>query len=823
MTALASDLRYAVRVHFKNPRFSLVAIAALALGIGANAAIFSVVNGVLLQPLPYPDAGRLVRVCRDFKGNPQCASSIPKFMTWARARSLDAMAAYDFAGPGLNLSGGDRPEQVKGIHASEGYFKVFGATTSSGRTFTADEDRPGGPRVAVLSHQLWSTRFGKDPQIVGKPISLNGDVHTVVGVLTERFRSEPPADVYIPLQADPSSANQGHYLSVAGHLKPGTSIDAARAELKLLGDQFRRANPKWMSNDEQVGVHWMKDIAVRDVRPALLILLGAVGLVLLIACANVANLLLARAASRQREVAIRGALGAGRGQIVRQLLAESVLLAGLGGVLGVVGGIAGARALIALSPGDLPRADDLAHASLMSSVLDWRIVAFTLGVSLVTGLVFGLAPALHLSRTDLGATLKEAGGRGSTGRRAAWARGALVVIEMALALVLLVGATLLIRTFVGLHDVRPGFDPHNVLTMQTSLAGTKYATTRDVEQLSRMVAQRIDAIPGVVATAMTIALPTQGGVDLPFTIEGRPLKGNDQYHGDEQWRSISPEYFRALSIPIVRGRAFDDRDSNGSTPVVVINAAFAKKYWPGADAIGQQMTIGKGLGPEFEDPTRQVVGIVGDVRELGLDQDAPPVLYVPIAQVSDALTKLANSVIPASWIVKAARSTAGLVPLVQKEILAVDRQLPVAKTQSMEQVIENSIARQNFNMLLLTIFGAIALLLAAIGIYGLMSYSVEQATHDIGVRLALGAARRDILAWVVGRGMMLAGLGLVVGVAAAFATARLLSRMLFGVKSTDPGTYLAVAASLGLVALLACYVPARRATRVDPLIALRSE
>jgi predicted permease len=359
--------------------------------------------------------------------------------------------------------------------------------------------------------------------------------------------------------------------------------------------------------------------------------------------------------------------------------------------------------------------------------------------------------------------------------------------------------------------------------MQTSLAGSKYATTRDVEQLSRIVAQRIDAIPGVVATAMTIALPTQGGVDLPFTIEGRPLKGNDQYHGDEQWRSISPEYFRALSIPIVRGRAFDDRDSNGSTPVVVINAAFAKKYWPGADAIGQQMTIGKGLGPEFEDPTRQVVGIVADVRELGLDQDAPPVLYVPIAQVSDALTKLANSVIPASWIVKAARSTAGLVPLVQKEILAVDRQLPVAKIQSMEQVIENSIARQNFNMLLLTIFGAIALLLAAIGIYGLMSYSVEQATHDIGVRLALGAARRDILAWVVGRGMMLAGLGLVVGVAAAFATARLLSRMLFGVKSTDPGTYLAVAASLGLVALLACYVPARRATRVDPLIALRSE
>jgi predicted permease len=823
MTTLTSDLRYAVRVLFKNPRFSLVAIAALALGIGANAAIFSVVNGVLLQPLPYPDAGRLVRVCRDFKGDPQCASSIPKFMTWARAQSVDGITAYDFAGPGLNLSRGDRIEQIKGIHVSGGYFKVFGATTALGRTFTADEDRPGGARVAVLSHQLWSSHFGRDPQIIGKPISLNGDVYMVVGVLADRFRSEPPADVYIPLQADPNSANQGHYLSVAGHLRPGTSIEAARAEFKLLGDQFRRANPKWMGDDEQVGVFWMKDIAVRDVRPALLILLGAVGLVLLIACANVANLLLARAASRQREVAIRAAIGAGRAQIIRQLLIESVLLAAVGGVLGVLAGILGARALIGLSPGDLPRADDLAHASLISSVLDWRIVAFTVGVSLVTGLLFGVAPALHLSRTDLGATLKEAGGRGSTGRRAAWMRGALVVVEMALALVLLVGATLLIRTFIGLHDVRPGFDPHNVLTMQTSLAGTKYATTSDVTQLSRTVAQRIDAIPGVVATAMTITLPTQGGVDLPFRIEGRPLKGKDEFHGDEQWRSISPEYFRAFTIPVLRGRAFDDRDANGTTPVVVINAAFAKKYWPGADAIGQQMTIGKGLGPEFEDPTRQVVGIVGDVRELGLDQDAPPVLYVPLAQVSDALTKLANSVIPASWVVKAATSTTGLGPRVQKEILAVDAQLPVARVQSMEQVIENSIARQNFNMLLLTIFGAVALLLAAIGIYGLMSYSVEQATHDIGVRMALGAARRDILNLVVGRGMVLAGIGLVVGVAAAFATARLLSRMLFGIKSTDPVTYIAVALSLGLVALIACYVPARRAMRVDPLIALRSE
>jgi putative ABC transport system permease protein len=823
MSYLASDLRYAVRVVLKNPRFSLVAVAALTLGIGANAAIFSVVNAVLLQPLPYPDAARLVRVCRDFQGQPQCAASIPKFTTWSRAQSMDAMTAYDFAGPGLNLGGSDRPEQIKGIHVSSGYFKVFGAATVLGRTFTAEEDRPGGARAAVLSYHLWTTRFASDPQIAGRTISLNGDPYPVVGVLSQRFRSEPPADVYIPLQADPNSTNQGHFLSVAGHLKPGVSIEASRAEMKVLGDQFRRANPKWMSDNEQAGVFRMQDIAVRDVRPALFILLGAVGLVLLIACANVANLLLARAAGRQREVAIRAAIGAGRWQIVRQLLVESVLLASVGGFLGVAAGLWGARALVALSPGDLPRVEDLTSASFVTTVLDWRIIAFAVGVSLFTGLLFGLAPALHLSRTDLGITLKEAGGRTSSGRRAARTRSVLVVVEMVLALVLLVGATLLIRTFVGLHDVQPGFEAHNVITLQTSLAGTRYSTTRDVEMLSRTLAQRIDALPGVQATAMAITLPTQGGVDLPFRIEGRPLPGKDPYHGDEQWRSITPEYFRALSIPVTRGRVFDDRDTGGSTPVVVINGAFAKKYWPGADPIGQQITIGKGLGPEFEDPTRQVIGIVGDVREQGLNQDVPPVVYVPVAQVSDALTKLANSVIPMSWVVKASNTTTGLVPLVQKEFLSAGAELPVSKVQSMEQVIQTSIARQSFNMLLLSIFGAIALLLAAIGIYGLISYSVEQSAHDIGVRLALGAGQRDILAMVVSSGMKLTAVGLAIGVLAAFGAARLLSRLLFGVRPTDPTTYVAVVVTLGLVAFIACYLPARRAMRVDPIVALRQE
>ena len=823
MTGLFSDIRYAFRAVFKNPRFSLVAVAALALGIGANAAIFSVVNAVLLQPLPYPDPGRLVRLCRQFQEQPQCAQSIPKYLAWARAQAFDAIAAYDFAGPGLNLSGGDRPEQIKGIHVSQGYFRVFGATPEIGRTFSPQEDAPGGPRVAVMTHKLWASRFASDPQMVGRAIALNGDAYTVIGILPPRFRSEPPADVFIPLQADPNSTNQGHYLSVAAHLKPGATIESARAELRVLGAAFRRANPKWMSDDEQAGVYSMLDIAVGDVRPALLILLGAVALVLLIACANVANLLLARAAGRQREVAIRAAIGASRAQIARQLLIESLLLAVAGAVTGVIAGVWGARGLLALSPGDLPRAEDLAQASFWTTLLDWRILAFTLGASLVTAVLFGLAPALQLARADLGQTLKEAGGRGATNRRAARTRSALVIVETALALMLLVGAALLIRTFVALREVTPGFDVKGVLTLQTSLAGTKYSTARSVDTLTRTVTGRLFALPGVEGSAMALTLPTEGGVDLPFSIEGRALPGTDLYHGDENWRSITPGYFRVLGIPVLRGRAFDVRDTTGAAPVVVVNSRFAKKYFPAAEAVGQRVVFGKGLGPEFEDPPREIVGVVGDTKDNGLDADAPAMVFVPVAQVSDGLTRLGNSLIPPRWIVRTSAPLASLTAVVQQEFLAVDGQLPVARVRSMEDLIAQSIARQNFNMLLLTIFGAIALLLAAVGVYGIMSYSVEQATHDISVRLALGADRRDILALVVGRGMKLTGAGLAIGAAAAFGASRLLAKMLYGVKATDPATYGIAITALGAIALMACYLPARRAMCVDPVNALKQD
>jgi putative ABC transport system permease protein len=823
MRNLGSDVRHAIRLLLKNPRFSLIAIAALALGIGANAAIFSVVNAVLLRPLPYPDPDRLVQACRQYPRGRGCSMSIPKYVAWRSADAFRAVAAYDFAGPGMNIGGGDRPEQVRGIHVSAGYFNVFGAPLALGRTFNDEEDRPGGPNLVLLSHRIWTSHFGGDPQMVGRSVSINGDPHTVVGVVARGFRPSPEADLFLPMKADPVSTNQGHFLIVAARLKPGVSVETARAQIKVLGDRFRKDNPRWMGSDESATVVPMRDLVVEDIRTALLILLGAVGLVLLIACANVASLLLARAAGRQREIAIRAAIGAGRGTIIRQLLVESFLLAAVGAFVGLIAGVAGARALIALSPANLPRAAELAQTSLAGVILDWRLLSFTLVLSIATGVLFGLAPALHLARTDLGATLKEGGGRGTTGARAARTRGALVVAEISLALVLLVGATLLIRTFNGLRQVQPGFNPEHVLTLQTSLAGSKYVSTQAVERLTREVTQRIDALPGVVASASVISLPTEEGPDLPFVIEGRALKADAIFHGDELYRDVSAGYFKTLSIPLVRGRLFDLRDTNGSSPVVIVNAEMAKKHWPDEEAIGQRINIGRGLGPEFEDSTREIVGIVGDVRELGLDRAAPGVMYVPSSQVPDGLMRLGNSILPANWLVRTTSTPSSLAAQIQKEFLTIDPLLAVANVRLMEQVLGDSIARQNFNMVLLTIFGLTALALAAIGIYGLMSYSVEQSTHDIGVRLALGADRRDILSLVVLRGMRLAAIGLVVGVAAAAGAARVLSGMLFGVRPLDPTTFVAVVTTLAVTAVLACYLPARRAMRVDPIVALRNE
>jgi putative ABC transport system permease protein len=824
MGSMTSDLNHSIRILAKNPGFTAVAIAALALGIGANTAIFSVVNKVLLEPLPYPESNRIMRVARSYPQGRGNSISIPKFMLWKNSnRTFQAFTMYDFSGPGLSLGAGDHPEQVKAIHVTADYFNVFGVSPLLGRTFLENEDFPGGPKAALITGNLWKTHFGSDPALVGRQLLLGGTPYTIVGILPPSFRSDPPAEVFLPFQADPNSTNQGHIYLVAGRLKPGVSIRAAQENMKMAGEEFRRKNPTWMDKDESVAVLPLQEDVAGEARLPLLILSGAVAFVLLIACANVANLLLARAAGRQKEIAIRTALGAGRGRIFRQLLSESLLLAVASGILGFLIGSAGLRLLLTLSPGNLPRINDQEHVTSTLAILDERVLAFTLGVSILTGFLFGVLPALRVARLDVNAVLKEGGGRSGSGLRHNRIRSILVVAEMTLAVILLVGAALMIRTFAGLKSVQAGFDPHNVITLQTSLVNSRYDTTAKAALMIRQTTDRLGALPGVEAAAASVMLPLEGGIDMPFTIENHPPSGGNKYNGDEQWRFVSPRYFTAFRIKLLRGRLFDERDNGNAERVVLINQSMAKKYWPNEDPVGQRITIAKGLGPDFEEPARQIVGIVGDAREAGLSSSDLGVMYVPQAQVTDPITRLANNVIPLNWAIRTATDPATLTATIRREFATVDPQLSVARIRTMDQVMAESTARQNFNMLLLTIFAALALLLAAIGIYGLMSYSVEQRLQELGIRMALGASGGEMLRLVVGQGMRLALIGAVLGLAAAFGLARLLASLLFGVKITDPVTYLAVAGILATVALLACVIPALRATKIDPVIALRYE
>ena len=822
METLFADLRYALRTMRRNLGFTSIALAALALGIGANTAIFTVVDGVLLQPLPYPQPDRIMKLGRQFPTGVGYSISIPKYMAWRQNDVFDAMALYDFGALAMNVGSGNPPQTVKGLHVSGDYFKVFGVSPVAGRTFSQSEDLPNGPAVAVISYGVSQSRLGGTSEVLGRPILLNGVPYTVVGILPRGFQPDPAADVWIPLQAEPNSTNHGHYLNVAGRLKPAVTVAGAQAQMKIVGEQFRTANPKWMNAEEGVAVVPMRDATTGEVKTALLVLFGAVALVLLIACANVANLLLARAAARQRELAIRSAVGANRGRVVRQLLTESVLLAGCGGILGLGLGIAGVRGLLLLVPGNIPRVTDETGAAVVIPTLDWRVTAFTIGISLLTGLLFGLFPALHTSKPDLVSTLKEASGRSGTGLRHTRVRSALVVAEMALALVLLVGAALLIRSFVGLRSVDPGLDPHNVFTFQTSLAGGAYSTTASVSAFTTQVIRRVEALPGVEAAASTIVLPVENGIDLPFAIVGKPPT-QGEYNGDEQWRSVSPHYFRVFKIPLLRGRAFTETDAGASARVVIVNDAMAKKYWPNEDALGQQIVIGKGLGPQFEEPSRQIVGIVGNVRENGLGNAGVGVMYVPQSQMTEGLTALANSVIPLSWCIRTAADPSSLRVAIGRELHAVDGQVPISRERTMTEVLAGAVARQSFNTVLLSIFAGVALVLAAIGIYGLMSYSVDQRRQEIGIRMALGADRGRMLRVVLREGMTLAGLGVVLGLLLAYGLTRLLASLLFGVKASDPVAFAAVAGILTMVALVAAYIPARRATTVDPAIALRYE
>ncbi len=817
MESLTSDLKYAVRMLGQSPGFAVVAVSALALGIGANTAIFSVINTVLLKPLPFPDPDRIVVLMNSSPQGSGPAASVPKYNTWRkRTNSLEYVSAYDTGGPGLNLSGGDHPEQVRGIHVSYEFFELFGARTVLGRTFTAEEDRPRGGNVIVLSSGLWQRRFGSDPAIAGKTLSLGGELYRIVGVLAP-FDFDPPADLYLPFQADPNSTNQGHYFRVSARLKPGVSVGAAKADLNLAGQEFKRMYPNALGPNNTFSVEPMQQLMVRNVRSALYVLLGAVACVLLIACANVANLLLARATGRSREIAIRAALGAGRSRIIRQLLTESVLLSMVGGVLGLVIGVTGVRALLVINPGDIPRIDENGSGV----TLDWTVLVFTLLVSLLTGIIFGLVPALHGSRADLNSVIKESGVRSGSSVRRNMARSLLVVGEVALAMVLLVGAGLLIRTFAALHNVSPGFDPHNVLTMDTSLTGSRYDRTAMIDQTSRQILERLHAIPGVEAAAASSYLPLQGGLGLGFVIEGRPLT-NQPEHGGAAWNYVTWRFFDVFKIPLVRGRAFTELDNGAAPPVVIINEAFARQYWKNENPIGHRLIIGGGMGPDFLQPPREIIGVVGDARDGGLNNDPFPATFIPLAQVGDAYTKLNNLFMPLNWLVRTKVEPFSLSAPIQRAFQGA-ADLPVSHMRTMDRIVIQSTARDQFNTTLLGIFAFVAILLASIGLYGLMAYSVEQRTLEFGIRLALGADSRLLRNMVVRQAMILAVVGIAIGVGAGYGLTRLMASLLFEVKPTDPAVFGSVAALLAVVAFLASYLPARRALRVDPAVALRYE
>ena len=820
---LLQDVRYAGRMLRRSPGFAATAISALALGIGANTAIFTVVNTVLLQPLAYPEPDRLVQLELSSPQGNGNITSIPKFIIWReQTQVFQDVAAYDLGGPGVNLTGGDRPEQLKGVHVSAEFFRLFGARVVAGRTFSAEEDRPGGSPLAVIAGGLWRRRFGSDLNLVGKSIDLGGEPFTVIGILDPTFTSDPPADIYLPLKADPNSTDQAHYLRAAARLKPGVTLEKAKAAMKVAAEQFNRkfaaAAGAQLGPQGSFTAEPLRDTIVGDVRKALLVLLGAVSLVLLIACANVANLLLARATIRRREIAIRAAIGAGRGRLIRQLLTESVLLSLAGGLLGLGLGYFGVRGLLSINPGNIPRIGEQGSGI----TLDLRVLVFTLGVSVFTGVLFGLIPAFNASRTDLNATLKESGLRAGSGLRQNKARSILVVTEMALALVLLVGAALLIRTFGALRSVDPGFDARNVLTMQMSLTGTRFNKAAGVNQLVREVQRHVESLPGVTALASTCCLPLEGGFGLPLTIEGRPLT-DGPFHGGASWHPVSPRYFQVFKIPLVRGRMFTERDDGGAVPVVLINEGLAKQFWPNSDAVGQRITIGKGIGPEFAEAPREIVGIVGDVRGQGLNNNPDPIMYVPVAQVTDGVTALNNGIIPITWTIRTNVEPYSVSKEIQEALRTASGGLPVAHIRSMEQVRGESTSRTDFNVTLLVIFASLALLLAAIGIYGLMAYSVQQRTQEIGIRMALGASAQDVRKMVVRQGMALALAGVIIGVAAALGVTRLMASLLYGVTPRDPIAMTSVALLLVGVALAATYLPARRASQMDPVESLRYE
>jgi predicted permease len=819
MQTLLQDLRYSLRMLARNAGFTIVAVLTLTLGIGANTAIFSVINGVLLQPLPYRDPGRLVIIGEKTPEFDMMSVSYPNFLDWQKeSRSFESLGALRWTA--YDLTGSGTPEHVNARMVSSGFFSTLGITPLRGRDFEAQEDRVGANRVAMISGGLWKRRFGARSDVIGKPITLSGQGYTVIGVIPADFRLFDMADVYTligqwdDLLARSREAHPG--IRAVGRLKPGVTRDQALAEMNNLAAQLAQTYPK--SNAHHgVNLRPLAQEIVGDVRPALLVLLGAVGFVLLIACANVANLLLARSTARRREMAIRAAIGASQGRMIRQLLTESVLLALAGGALGLLLARWGTQAVVAAIPGGLPRMENIG--------VDTWVLAFTLALSVATGVIFGLVPALQISRLDLHTTLQE-GSRGSAGGQNGL-RSALVVGEVAASLVLLVGAGLMLKTMWQLSRVNPGLNPRNLLTFSVGLSPANRATPDRIRTAYRQLTESIQALPGVQAAGMVDDVPLTGSdSELPFWVSGRP-RPNSQ--SEMLWAlnyDVSPGYLRAMGIPLLRGRFISDADTKGSTPVVVIDEVMAKSLFPQQDPIGQSIRISvpEGLGPGLDQPLG-IVGVVGHVKHFGLATDASSKIqyqvYLPFKQLPDQIMPMV-----ASFITMMVRTTAdplSVVSGVRRLVSEGGGDQPVFDVRTMELIVSDSVAGRRFSMLLLGVFAGLAMALAAVGIYGVISYTATQRTHEIGIRMALGAERTDVLRMVVGHGLRLSLIGVGAGLAAALGLTRLMSSMLYGVRPTDIVTFVAVSLLLSGVAILASYVPARRATKVDPMVALRYE
>ncbi len=815
------DLRYGVRMLLKNPGITFVVVLALALGIGANTAIFSVVDSVLLRPLPYPDSDRLVFLNETSRAMDEISISYPNFTDWRNQNhSFEYIGVYNRGS--YNLTGVGEPERIVTAQMSSDAFSALRINPLLGRIYTNEEDQPGGTPVVLLSYDLWQKRFGGQASLVNQQITLNNKSYTVLGVMPQGFRFPSRAEMWVPvgqLSGQESWKHRGNHPGLYGvaRLKPGVSFTQAKAEMDAIGANL--ANQYSDSNaGNGIGLRPLIEIFVGDVRRALWVLFAAVAFVLLIACANIANLLLARAQSRQKEMAIRSAMGAGRWRIARQLLTESVLLALIGGTLGLLIAQWGIKLILYVSPDAIPRSKEIS--------LDWRVLLFTLGLSFVTGILFGLVPALQAGIVDVHETLKEAG-RGVSGRH--WLRSSLVIVEVGTTLVLLIGAGLMIRSFYRLHQVNPGFSYEHLTSFTLALPAKKYKTSEQQDQFYTRLLENLRNLPGVESAAAASGLPLgNNGWQTSFEIEGQPKPAPGQTPLMEACL-VTPDYFRAMNIPLQRGRVFNDHDDRSwiagkdlsklneveqeMAPLntVVIDEEFARRYWPDQDPVGKRIKMGSDENPRY----LTVLGVVGRVKMEGLSTDSKRVQgYFPFKQIpNDSMTV----------IMKASGDPNQLIAAARQQVKSIDPDQPIYAIRTMDEIRAESVAPERLNLTLLSIFAGIALVLAMVGIYGVMSYSVTQRTHEIGIRMAIGAQPGDVFRMVIRQGMLLAFIGVGLGLVGAYALTRLMATMLFDIQPTDPATFAAITILLSVVALVACYVPGRRATKVDPMISLRYE